>query len=306
MKQLVTVFLSMIFLLSFTTAQAQLNCVESGNTQMTVTFQGGGAPFQNGDVVRAETNDGCVGSVTVDRNGNQPVDLIVYGNPNGTSEGEVLGFVWSRSGTETSLSIDQTTGGSQNPPIEFQSGTTVKVTSVGEDAVPVELTEFTFVRNGSEVTLEWQTESETNNAGFHVIRDEVELGFVEGNGTTTEASNYTFMDQDLNPGTFTYRLRQVDYDGSVETYGPIEVHVPTSGLEVSGVYPNPSARPNVEIYGQDVTATVYNVLGQKVRDVITGQTLSGQHDLGSFSNGRYFLKVRSGESIEVRPFTVVE
>ena len=42
------------------------------------------------------------------------------------------------------------------------------------------------------------------------------IGFVEGNGTTTEENNYSFIDGDLICRKYQYRLKQIDYDGSFE------------------------------------------------------------------------------------------
>ncbi|MCW9065211.1 MAG: YCF48-related protein, partial [Ignavibacteriaceae bacterium] len=85
--------------------------------------------------------------------------------------------------------------------------------------VPVELTSFTAKANKNSVILNWQTSTETNNSGFEVQRKIGEwesMGFVEGHGTTTEEKIYSFVDENLVAGTYQYRLKQIDYDGSFE------------------------------------------------------------------------------------------
>ena len=58
--------------------------------------------------------------------------------------------------------------------------------------VPVELNSFSANVNGSNVTLNWSTSTETNNHGFEVYRknkndgEYILAGFVKGNGTSTE------------------------------------------------------------------------------------------------------------------------
>ncbi|MDX1440231.1 MAG: hypothetical protein R3284_10040, partial [Rubricoccaceae bacterium] len=83
--------------------------------------------------------------------------------------------------------------------------------------VPVELTSFDAQVSGDDVVLSWETASETNNAGFEVQlkqgNDWQVLGFVEGNGTTTEAQTYSYRAEDMDVGTHTFRLKQIDYDG---------------------------------------------------------------------------------------------
>ena len=43
------------------------------------------------------------------------------------------------------------------------------------------------------------------------------LAFIAGNGNSTEISNYSFVDGNLNGnGIYSYRLKQIDNDGSFE------------------------------------------------------------------------------------------
>ena len=97
--------------------------------------------------------------------------------------------------------------------------------------IPVELSSFTASANENSVTLNWSTATETNNSGFSVERktslDEVwnEVGFVPGFGTTTERMNYSFADENLNMGSYSYRLKQIDFDGKTEYSEAIIVEV---------------------------------------------------------------------------------
>ena len=68
--------------------------------------------------------------------------------------------------------------------------------------------------------LGWQTASEFNNKGFEIQRfvegkGWITLDFVDGQGTTTEISNYTYYDEDLvlHPIKY-YRLKQIDLNGA--------------------------------------------------------------------------------------------
>ncbi len=85
--------------------------------------------------------------------------------------------------------------------------------------IPVELTSFTAISVDQAVLLSWRTATETNNRGFEIQRQQgsdswVKLGFVAGKGTTTEPQVYSYKDNDVSSGTNTYRLKQIDYDGS--------------------------------------------------------------------------------------------
>ena len=94
---------------------------------------------------------------------------------------------------------------------------------------PVELVSFTgHYMPPSQVILEWQTLSETNNYGFFVLRNNVELlnVFIPGHGTTNVPQDYSWLD--LNPGVgfVGYRLKQVDLDGTITITEEILVRVP--------------------------------------------------------------------------------
>ena len=80
-----------------------------------------------------------------------------------------------------------------------------KTFSYGLDMlIPVELTAFTASVIGNSIELKWQTATETNNLGFEVQRksgDEfVTIGYVKGNGTTTQIQNYSYTDKELASG----------------------------------------------------------------------------------------------------------
>ena len=88
--------------------------------------------------------------------------------------------------------------------------------------VPVELTSFTASTNNlGQVVLNWQTATETNNRIFEIERKSetgtyATVGFVNGAGTTTDPQSYSYVDQNVNNGTYTYRLKQIDFNGRSE------------------------------------------------------------------------------------------
>ncbi len=100
---------------------------------------------------------------------------------------------------------------------------------LGQPVIPVELTSFTATVQGNAVHLNWSTSTETNNKGFEIerlqdskieiLKDWELIGFVEGNGSTTEPINYSFIDENVQPGVYQYRLKQIDFDGTF-TYSP--------------------------------------------------------------------------------------
>ncbi|RPI61316.1 MAG: hypothetical protein EHM44_08880, partial [Ignavibacteriales bacterium] len=118
------------------------------------------------------------------------------------------------------------------------------------NTVPVELLSFTGSSIENTVTLNWITATETNNSGFEVqrlkdskiekIKNWKSIGFINGQGTTTESKSYSFTDKDLTEGKYRYRLKQIDFDGSFEysTVISVELDLPTK-FTLNQNYPNP-------------------------------------------------------------------
>ncbi|HSD64827.1 MAG TPA: T9SS type A sorting domain-containing protein [Ignavibacteriaceae bacterium] len=182
---------------------------------------------------------------------------------------------------------------------------------------PVELTSFRADVNEGNVNLSWQTATETNNKGFEVQRNsgngfEV-LAFVNGNGTSTEVHNYSYIDRPVS-GKYIYRLRQVDFDGSSEYSNTIEVNVEIPKIfSLEQNYPNPF-NPATEInfsLSEDskVTLKVFDILGREVAILINGNLTSGEHNVtfnaAGFPSGVYFYRIDANSS-EGRSFASVK
>lgn len=185
--------------------------------------------------------------------------------------------------------------------------------------IPVELKSFTASIYQNSVRLEWSTASELNNSGFEVERrlqgnEYQTIGFIEGKGTTTEAQNYSFTDVRLASGTYSYRLKQIDFDGTVSYSSSIEVEV-TQPVEfsLSQNYPNPF-NPTTTINfslaaNARVELKVFDVLGQEVVTLINQQMESGYHEVllnaAQYSSGVYFYRIEAN-GIDGKNFTSVK
>ncbi len=176
-------------------------------------------------------------------------------------------------------------------------------------AVPVELASFSAVSTGSEVNLKWQTASELNNKGFEIQRkagDQSEwtvLGFVNGNGTSTQTTDYSFTDNKPLPDKSFYRLKQVDFDGSFKLYNPVEIRFnPVFIFSLAQNYPNPfnpETRINFSVGKIElVTLKVYDVLGSETASLINEVKEPGDYsvsfDGSRLASGIYIYKLTAG------------
>jgi hypothetical protein len=181
--------------------------------------------------------------------------------------------------------------------------------------LPVELTSFTAVLNGTQAVLQWTTASELNNHGFEIERKINEsnwntIGFKEGFGTTTEKQNYTFVDDlsTLANGTISYRLKQVDFGGNFEYSDVVDISSYAASYELSQNYPNPF-NPNTSISYSllekgFVTLSVYNNLGEEVAVLVNKTQESGKYkvefDASKLPSGVYIYSLNSGAFFETK------
>lgn len=204
--------------------------------------------------------------------------------------------------------------------------------------VPVELASFTSSVKLNSVTLNWSTATEVNNSGFDIERTSVSdskseiqnsnwtmIGFVPGRGTTTEISTYSYIDENLSPGFYNYRIKQIDYDGSYKYYdleGTVEISSPI-GFELAQNYPNPfnpSTTINFSIpQKSNVTLKVYDVLGNEVRTLLDEEIEAGYHQIEFDANshsglsgisglpsGIYFYKLQAGKFSETKKMIMIK
>jgi hypothetical protein len=177
-------------------------------------------------------------------------------------------------------------------------------TIVTDDIIPVELLSFTFQVDRTNTVLHWVTATETNNQGFEIekmIAEEyVSIAFIEGNGTTTEIHRYSYTDQNLQPGIYPYRLKQIDFNGTYYYYDPlfVEIEAPVE-FSLNQNYPNPfnpSTRIEFSVaVDSRVTLTVFNVLGETVGNLVKSYIPAGiqeiTFDAAGLNSGVYFYRL---------------
>ena len=197
-----------------------------------------------------------------------------------------------------------------------------------DQVLPVELAGFAVTARRDGAQLEWQTASETGNAGFAVQHQPLapgdtalsadrwtRLGFVDGAGTTTKAQQYQYRTEELDVGRHAFRLVQVDEDGTPHATDARRVEVALEEpFAVSPPRPNPSERAaTLEITvqtAQEVTVAVYDVLGRRVavalQERLPGQeTKQIQLPAHRWASGTYFVRIRGEDFATTRRMTVV-
>lgn len=180
--------------------------------------------------------------------------------------------------------------------------------------VPVELTSFTGSVNNGIVSLQWQTATEKNNKGFEVQRrigtTWENIGFINGKGTSTEISKYSYSDNLSKltvSGNISYRLRQMDYDGTATFTKEVNMSFTSApkSFSLSQNYPNPF-NPSTTIryalaFDSNVKISIYKVTGELVKVLVSGTKTAGNyevtmntaHENAEFSSGIYFYSIEA-------------
>lgn len=195
-----------------------------------------------------------------------------------------------------------------------------------DGSLPIELAAFQVdCHRAGQVDLFWKTATEASNAGFEVQRRTIADGadngftvvgsyvddpFLAGAGTTSSGKSYAFVDRNVAPGIYEYRLIDIALDGSRTPHEPKRVDTRTIAVTTWAVgvaRPNPSVSrfelPLSLPTSAAVTVAVYDVTGREVGRPVQHQIISaGNHsvtiDLSQLglSSGSYALRV-SAEDI---------
>lgn len=186
--------------------------------------------------------------------------------------------------------------------------------------LPVELKSFSASVVDGFVNLSWSTATETNNRGFEIQRkvtgsDFVNIGFVEGKGTSTQLQNYSFVDNDVQAGKYQYRLKQIDLDGSYSFSNVVEVITNPTEYNLAQNYPNPF-NPNTTISfslakESNVNLKIYNLLGQEIislvnNEFMTAGSYSYKFDASLLASGTYIYRLEAGDFVQTKKMTLTK
>jgi len=213
------------------------------------------------------------------------------------------------------------------------------------DELPVELSSFTGIFNSElcSSTLNWTTQTESQNVGWYVYRGEsndpsesivLNPQMIQGAGNSAEPTYYQYDDvSDLEfDSNYWYWIESVGQDGSHELMGPIVVKTLSEEFNPDAPeladqygllqnYPNPF---NPVTYFQfklpeDCVGTleVYDIRGRLVATVFTDQSLEkdsidpirwvAEDDNGiALNSGIYFYKLKTDDDVFTKKMIIIK
>lgn len=175
--------------------------------------------------------------------------------------------------------------------------------------LPVELVNFDGHKLEEEIILSWTTISELNNDYF-IIERSIDgniwesIGIENGNGTTNATTNYGFIDRDFKSGTNYYRLKQFDFNGSIQFSDVIAI-VANDDINVSLV-PNP-AKTNVAISTSEyfTQIDIINMQGRIVQSNNYDSIRKTVLDINDLEKGVYNINVHTEQGNKIERLIVL-
>lgn len=295
----------------------------------------GGAPatFQNGDVcvsgnnnMYALANDGAgvtqifIGSlsnptVTLTKKWDlvDPSNVPFTGSVNGVAF-DAVGSLYITTAAGLYF-IDQATvngpaGTVQCALVQAQTGLQDLASNVfpTQSTLPVNLTDFSVTKSGSNALLNWKTSFESNTDHFEIERsyDGVNfnaIGSKQAAGNSSTDVYYQFIDPiSLSSGNIYYRLKTLDMDAKSSYSKIVVLRLNGGNVKNFTVYPNPFTNNlKVEINSDKETAVtirISNALGQPVinRNVILQKGVNVvvlSSELQSLKPGMHLMEIIS-------------
>ncbi|MCB0727304.1 MAG: T9SS type A sorting domain-containing protein [Ignavibacteriae bacterium] len=276
-----------------------------------------GNPIAINGIVLSMTGSGTLSTYTVNTGvtGNSP-DVTVTGADNGNEISATASIQIPSGVTYCGLNaIKQLL-------VLGKTTTGLRTATTTWGALPVELSSFTSSVNLRNVTLNWSTTSESNNSGFDIERSNLnseewtKIGHMNGFGTSETSHNYTYTDRGLATGSYSYRLKQIDYNGNFEYFnlnGEVVIGTPNEFSLIQN-YPNPF-NPTTSIdfnMPQEgfVSLKVYNTSGKEVATLVNETRAAGYYTVNfnatNLSSGVYYYRLESNGISKVMKMALIK
>ena len=195
----------------------------------------------------------------------------------------------------------------------------VYLNDIIDNPTPVELISFTAKKVNNGVLLNWETATEVNNYGFEIqsavgqksfLSSWETIGFVNGHGNSNSPNEYSYLS---NSAATSYRLKQIDTDGSFEYSDVITVDLEFVNKLLQN-YPNPfnpstSIKFSIAEEGK-VSIAVFNILGEKIVELLNKELTAGNHSVvfnaSNLTSGIYFYRLQIGGFVKSKKLILLK
>ncbi len=165
--------------------------------------------------------------------------------------------------------------------------------------LPVEWLSADIRKKGNDAELSWSTATENGSDKFIIERSldgshYIEIEAIEAAGYSSSTIHYSFLDKQLSTGNYLYRIKQVDYDGTIDYSKNLVLKIEEE-LEFS-VHPNPATDIITVDYSSsrnmETEIRIFSASGRLIQNH-TFQSTKGVNqqklDVSDLNSGVYFI-----------------
>jgi hypothetical protein len=188
-----------------------------------------------------------------------------------------------------------------------------------DEKLPVELTAFTAIAGDGEITLNWSTASETDNAYFDILREGAMVGRINAANSPTGSSYRWGEDNLINGREYSYTLASVSLSGlreeiAIASAVPSFTSATITEYALHQNFPNPF-NPETSISFDLVESgfaslIVTNALGQTVATLVNSNMPAGNHtvafEASQLPSGLYFYRLEAGDFSAVKKMVLMK
>jgi len=162
--------------------------------------------------------------------------------------------------------------------------------------------------------IKWVTGTEVNNDFFTLYRstDGVlfnEVSVITGNGNSSVANSYSYLDREALAGLSFYKLEQTDFNGTVNYVGTIELLRGESNIvTINSLLPVPVVSELEVSYSAqegETNVVIYDMVGRIVNE-LTIESSNGLNEfdinVSDLNSGIYFISVVNNEQVATKRF----
>jgi hypothetical protein len=171
------------------------------------------------------------------------------------------------------------------------------IIQTSSNIIPVNLIDFTAtLTTGNSVTVDWNMANQSSIKSYLIEKSTDDVSFNAIASVTASAINsYSYVDNNVQPGTSYYRLGMVDADGKIN-YGPTAIVSVQTNQDIV-VYPNPvTDKFFIKQFSSALlvgTAQLSDINGQVLQTIQITQSLQPV-DVSGYSPGIYLLHFSDG------------
>jgi len=185
--------------------------------------------------------------------------------------------------------------------VEDASGCTATATTTILPCLPASLFLRGSTQNNQNAVLAWNYPNDLSFKYFELERSKNGINYekITTLNPTSGQENYEYTDVNLSAGTYFYRLRKVNKDGSDGYSNTVEITInPTEqGFTVYNISPNPASNEVNIQYGLNVAGKVdfmvYDLAGKKIKEIYQANLNTGNYNqkfsVADMADGNYLI-----------------